>query len=359
MKYHKYQIMKKQSAVKCFLMVVILIITFVGQNCCFAQQSKTTSYQNEENDELNISLSGSVKSLKQYLYESGANFCDTTTYIFHTNGYPEEIVKTSVFMNHKEVFIFKNGNLIAENSYINNSLVAQKKLKYDDLGRLIEYSKFMKYNDTTIETYQYNNFGKKTVFSVDNISKKNYHKWIYIYDSNGNKIEEGACEDYQGLKYFNDCIYEPTHGYQYNERGQIIKKFSIGNWSPHNTDEYYQYDEKGNKIDVKGYYIKNDTVLGFHIIYEYDEFGNQIKKETKFGYLGFDNCKYSTTKYDNNKNIIKHEQFNSNNKLINLVSIKYTYDLFGNWTKKEEFEGETEDLLKREEVIYRTIEYYE
>ena len=138
----------------------------------------------------------------------------------------------------------------------------------------------------------------------------------------------------------------------------MIKSFSIGKWSPHNTDTYYEYDEFGNKIDVKGYHIRKDTILGYHYVFQYNENGQQTKKESKTGYF-YDYNEYNTlfTTYDDHKNITQQEYIR-NNQTVKMIRYVYTYDSYENWIKREQYEGETEENLSVKLVDEREIEYY-
>jgi hypothetical protein len=359
---------------KYWLLKLLLVLTLMDYSLCYAQQKLNTSYQNKINTKLNLSLFGKVKYFKQFSNYPDLHSLDTLSYIFDNHGLPVQIVKTSSALFYLgtgvEIYDFENGNLISEKYYENNSLLFGTNLKYDNRGNLIESSEYSNNKNlkrkagkpSFIETYQYNVQGQQTVYTMDNISGDIYHKWIYKYDSSGNKIEEGSCENYKGLKHPTDCNYKSLHGYQYNTKNQLIKKYDIGNWSPHNTETIYQYDENGNEIDVTGYYITNYKVLGYHYVYQYDELGNKTREEEKTGdYLkvGVEEYKYQTMKYDSCRNIIQQEYYVSKEKQVKEICFVYLYDNFGNWIKREKYEGKTEADLKKVLVDERIIEYYQ
>lgn len=357
----------------CFLELT-LIFTLAGYSVGFAQQNMITSYQNKLKTELSISLSGRVKFLRESSYYTNSNSSDTISYFFNNQGSPTQIIKTDrAFFNlgsGKKIYDFENGNLISEKYYENNTLLFGTNLKYDNMGRLLESTKYSNNKNLKrkagkpnfIETYQYNSLGQLTAYTMDNISGEVFHKWVYKYDNNGNKIEEGSCENYKGINNPADCNYKALHGYEYNDKNQLTKKFDIGKWSPNNTDTYYQYDALGNEIEAKGYYITDVTVLGFHYVYQYDEYGNKIMEEQKAGHyrsIGGDNYKYTRTQYDKYQNITQQEYLTSQNKLLKIVRYIYSYDSVGNWIKKEKLEGKTEQELSKVEVDDRTIEYFQ
>lgn len=340
--------------------------------------------------------------------------CDTMIYHFDKYSSPTMIkhivftVDASNIRKHREtVYMFDNGNLSLKKSLqngivteeiayqydSNNNLTVEKKhlpsfiitdsLEYDSNNNLLkkftysyapeikrrDFKKikgqyFLKKNREVIwktslyasEEYQYDVFGNM----VSKTCSNNRIKDIYVYDTLGNKIEEGYCENYNGK----NCKYKPSHGYVYDENNRLIKCFSIGDWKPHNTTTYYSYDEHGRKIEVKAYYIYNhkDTVIGYHRTYEYYE--HKIKENFLLGksnhlhdWLRID-CESFITTYDDYKNIIKEEYYDNDNQNGYIISYVYTYDSRGNWIKKEEYRGANEDELEKVNVMERKLEYY-
>ena len=117
----------------------------------------------------------------------------------------------------------------------------------------------------------------------------------------------------------------------------------------------------GNEIEAKGYYINKDTVLGYHYVYQYNKTGQQIKEEVKVGdYSSIDFVKYRThiTSFDNYDNIIQQGYYMVDNQVVKLIRYAYSYDSYGNWTKKEKFEGKNEQDLSIVAIDERVIEYY-
>lgn len=350
---------------KYLILILFLILTITVD--VFPQQKETTTYLSNLDKDLNINLKGKVKTVKIIGYEH-FNF-DTTEYSFDSNGIPIIIVKTETYLNCKEIYCFEHGNLVSKKSYLNNYFLAEKKLKYDNFNRIIEVSDYSKKTSSNfdsskpifVETYKYNDLGKQTEYTMNNMTGRIFKKYVYKYDDFGNKIEEGSCNNYQGIDSSNNCEYKALHGYKYDKKGYLVKKFDYGKWSPNNTDVYYQYDENGNEIDVKGYYITTDTILGYHYAYQYDKYGNKVLEEEKDGNywnLDFKNYKYISYQYDNKQNLVQQEYLTLQKEVINILHFSYTYDKFGNWIKKEKYQGKTEKELKLKTVEERLIEYY-
>ncbi len=342
--------------------------------------------------------------------------CDTIIYCFDNELSPKKIKyiyfqvdETNRRTLRETIYLFEKGNLISEISSRNGKVLNETVYKYDlnnnlivkteDLSSVImidslEYDKnnnlikectyryalkksyfkkikgqyILKKNkkfilDSTLynsEVYEYDSFNHLISKTWSNNRIKN----IYIYDTLGNKIEEGRCENYKG----DVCEYSPSKGFVYDKNNRIIKTFIIGNWKPNNSDTYYQYDEHGREIEVKGFdiYYKKDTVIGYHWIYEYDEHGQQVKKESlkggSFSFYHSDmvkiNYKKLITTYDNFKNITKQEYYSATNKIRYVICYIYTYDSYGNWIKVEEFSGKNEDELVKTNIKERKLEYY-
>ena len=55
----------------------------------------------------------------------------------------------------------------------------------------------------------------------------------------------------------------------------------------------------------------------------------------------------------------QQEFYNSDNQIAMVFRYVYTYDQYGNWIKKEEYEGKNEDKLEKIKIIERKFEYYE
>jgi hypothetical protein len=270
----------------------------------------------------------------------------------------------------------KDWNLIREKMYMKNKLIKEISFKYDGQKRIVEkvehlYGGFSNYDENTlknksnylytIETYSYDDNSNLISKTEKNLREQFSVTTQYKYDTSNNLIEEGNCTTNRNNK---DCDYKPLFGFEYNSKNQLIKKFQLAKFSPHNTDQYYEYDEKGNEIESKGYYIYPDqqAILGYHFKYEYDQFGNKIKEEEvvgKYRSLAFEKYQTEMTKYDKYQNIILIEYLTESGSTIMVISKQYSYDNAGNWTTMKISEGKSHDDLKLTKIVSRTIEYYQ
>ena len=411
------------NVMKQLFWIITLLFLFLQNDFCFAQPQITTSYQNKDHKDINIILNGKVKVLKEISYspdkscdtisyyvdtarfrsqvmQSGLVYfvrcaTDTTIYFFDSNLFLEKVENTSCYIHEwneklckKNIYRLTNDNLVSEtfseNGNITNkttykydvnnnmilkriydyqSLSAEDSLEYDSNNNLIRKAtyrhEFLKKPTLyTIYEYQYDSLGHLIAKIFNNAIRKFTKKDIYVYDVHGNKIEEGYCENYKGK----ECKYKPTQGFFYDDNS-LVKSFSIGKWSPCNSSEtYYQYDKNGNKIETKGYCIKEDTVLDYHYVYDYNENGQQTKEEKKVGSrsyrVGFKEYNIHITMYDDYNNITQQGYYMDNNQSVDIIRYVYAYDSFGNWIKKEEYTGEDEENLSKVKITDRIIEYY-
>jgi hypothetical protein len=386
-------------------------LTFVFllySSLCYGQLNQRTIYISKEDKQLNITLNGRVKNISIKSQNLENESIDSVFYAFDKNGTITDIKtieqgvdvierkirlekmhykfeegkivsKLNKAINGFDGYVYqydKDWNLILEKMYMKNKLIKEISSKYDGQKRIVEkiehlYGGFSDYSERTeknksdylfiIEGYAYDEAGNLISKTEKNLKKKFTETTQYKYDTSNNLIEKGNCISDLTKK---DCIYKPLFGYEYNSKNQLIKEFQLAKFSPHNTDTYYQYDENGNEVESKGFYIYPDkgTTLGYHFKYEYDQFGNKIKDVEVVGQyrsLGFDKYQTETTKYDKYQNVILIEFLTQDSTPIKVISKKYSYDNSGNWTIMETSEGKSYDDLKLTEIITRTIEYYQ
>lgn len=384
-----------------------LILTFfIISSICYGQKKNTTFYL-EDNDKLNIKLNGKVEKI--YIKNENLQYksSDSIIYKFNKKGLPEiityyglgfnavfeKLVNEEVQYNFKENKLLsklnklsfgndgdiyeydENLNLISEKNYMSNILVKETLTKYDNKNRKVEkseylYGGFSNYNPSTqegkskylqeVEKYEYNSQDKVSLKLTYRFREnKTVELTNYKYDQNGNVIEEGNCLSYGEP----NCEIKPLYGYEYNSKNLKIKEFQLAKFSPHNTDSYYYYDEKGNEIEVKGFYIYPDKepILGYDYKYEFDDYGNKIKEEEIVGNyrsIGFEKYKTRNTQYDKFRNMILDEYISSEGKPIKIIQKKYTFDKNNNWLKMETYEGKNKDDLKLTEISKREIKYF-
>lgn len=375
----------------------------------FSQERAKTVYFYDETSKLNLNLNGQVKYLSEITDNKKNDNNEEIEFFFDKNGKPTKITELSLGLdvmarelrNENTVFTFDDGKLISELNqidggldgytykfdskdnliqkryYVKNRVVSEELYEYDELERktkFIEYvfGYFRDYSEEMptiksdfiqdFKTYEYDKLGNLITENTHTNKGEIYEKDIYTYDENGNKIEEGSCKPYVDRNSKeNKCHYRPIYGWNYNDKNQMVKSFQLADFSPHNTDTYYNYDRKGRKIESKGFYIDKDTVLGYHFRYDYDNFGNKIKDEEVFGRyrrLGFERYKTERFEYDKFENLTIKEFIKEDGERIKVIKYKYIYDDKGNWIERKKFEGKTSTELELSEIKTREIEYY-
>lgn len=385
---------------------ILIYFLFLTNSICLAQ-TKSINFQLKDNDKLNIVLNGKVRTIKVKNENLVNKSSDSIVYKFNENGIPDNIVYHGLglnvlfkkivneevhynfkankllsklnklsFGNDGEIYEYdENWNLISTKNYMSNILIKEILSKYDIKNRMVEkteylYGGFSDYNPATqegkskylneVEKYEYNS-QNKVILKLTYNFRENKTVMItkYKYDENGNQIEEGNCLSYGEP----NCEIKPLYGYEYNSKNLITREFQLAKFSPHNTDSYHYYDEKGNEIEVKGFYIYpgKEPILGYDYKSEYNVFGNKTKEEEIAGNyrsIDFDKYKTQNIQYDKFQNMILDEYISSEGKTIKIVQKKYTYDKKGNWLKMETFEGKNKDVLKLTEISTREIKYF-
>ncbi len=382
---------------------IILLFTFCSN---FAQQK--TTFNLSKNENLNVELFGKVKQLRVISKDLRNNVSDSLVYDFEANGTPVSIINFGLgvdvierrlkteeihyeFKNGKlisklnkintdldgEIYEYdKNWNVVLEKNYLKNILIKEIVSEYDPKNRIVKsaeylYGGFSDYNEKNQEgkanylyqtdEFRYDNNNNLIIKTSQNLRNHFIERRIYKYDINNNNIEEGQCflSEVKG-----ECNnYKPLFGYEYNSKNQLVKKFQLAKFSPHNTDEYHLYDNYGNEIESKGYYIYPDKfpILGYHFKYEYNEFGKKIKDVEvvgKYRSLVFEKYKTEITKYDIQQNVVLEEYLTESGLPIKVVVKNYEYDKNGNWIKREIKEGKTYNDIKSIEILTREIVYY-
>lgn len=365
-----------------------------------------TSLSLEGYGRVDIDLLGKVKEVKVEVHRKPGGPMESRTYLFDEHGEPLDILEITQGLNafrmslegKKYHYIFKNGKLLSalnvgpekdgevfsydssgnrifEKHYMSGILVKEIISGYYVSGRIksvIEYlyGGFSDYDEKTekdkdnyrneSKEYSYDDAGNLILVYTKNYRKNFREEEIFRYDSLNNLVEEGRCYI---PKEQDTCNYRGLFGYIYNDKNQLIKKFDLAQFSPHNTDQIYVYDEKGNKTESIGYYLypENEPELGYHFKYEYDEYGNIIKDVEVVGEyrsLGFERYKTEVTKYDEHQNIVLKEYLTENGDPVKIETFEYRYDKKGNWIKSEHREGKNYKDLKVTEVTKRRIKYY-
>ena len=218
-------------------------------------------------------------------------------------------------LNEKEVLSYDSNDNIIKNILYNSdgSIFSETNRTYNALNKLVEEKDAENY--TTTYTYDNNE-------NITSITNKNGDTKTFTYDASNNVVES---TDEMGLttQYEYDDVYNITKISDNSDatvvNGSIVGANACG------ARETREYDRVGNLIKVV-------DSINREINYEYNIFGEQIKKIDKDGAI----TQYN---YDNNGNLTKVIRpdnqeliytYNKHNKLIktklNDVEYEYTYD---------------------------------
>ena len=189
---------------------------------------------------------------------------------------------------------------------------------------------------------------------------------FFEYDDAGNMIFEGLCEKFNEEKPCKCQKKQINHGYEYDENRRMTRNYLIGDWKPNGWDDHYQYDSAGRKIEYTSHETRGDKrTFTTHVVLSYDSLGRIVCKEALRGIFLINEALFSYSNvvmqkwdYDEYGNIVWIKAYYNKNKPFKVVKYEYEYDDHGNWTKRQRFEGDSEEVLTITETLERKIIYY-
>jgi hypothetical protein len=199
--------------------------------------------------------------------------------------------------NSKEIFdkyfYNDNGFIIDEESIICSSC-NKIKYRYNNLGLNNEIL-YYTYNGTlsSKEIIQFDSTGRKINSSIYNDNGYLYQKFIFIYDKNGNLIEEKE-EDLQTQKNkkTKKIEFQNIKKFKYDERGNIIEQVNL-RFNKIESKIAYFYDDKNKLIEsilLNCYNIQAVEITNKYR-YFYDINGN-LSEKIEFDSIDEPKCKW-------------------------------------------------------------------
>ena len=230
-----------------------------------------------------------------------------------------------------------------------------------DLGHHVEKSVGI------VDCYCYDERGNLVAHQMNNGKTV---QWMdaFVYDSLDNMIFKGRCNGYNGDNSTCKCKgFSASCGYEYDDRHNMIRDYSIGDWKPSGMDCYYQYDSAGREIERKHYDVMGtQRTFDRHIQTTYDSAGRIVKKEALVGefrinesFFDYKMAVLEEWSYDEHGNLVEHAGYQTKGQPFKIIRYQYTYDKQGNWVKRVRYEGGSDDSMTATEVVWRKIEYYE
>ena len=309
----------------------------------------------------------------------------STRYYFDASGTLHQVVGTDVG---KDVFLEydKNGHLTKVETYYRKfDGLSEKVITLNDEGKPVRVEEFI-YKDEmksracpsdlghhgkksvgVVDCYCYDDRGNLVAHQMNNGKTVQWMDY-FEYDSLDNMVFDGRCEGYRGNNNSCKCEgFRKNEGYEYDNRHNMIRKYSIGDWKPSGWDNYYQYDSAGREIECKDYDVKGtQRTLDRHIQTTYDSAGRMVKKEALVGefrinesFFDYKMAVLEEWSYDEHGNLVEHVGYQTKANPFRIVRYQYEYDQQGNWVKRVRFEGSSDDSMTATEVVWRKIEYYE
>lgn len=237
-----------------------------------------------------------------------------------------------------------------------------------------DWSKMQLKGNVYILEEKVSDFTTNYVFSRDGFIEKisnNHEETIIDYDVLKNKLEEKTYYKSNGKRFlFKSKIFENNFLkfiYFYNDQGievskveyvysnnLISKEIEYSNKQVHSIFEY-NYDDKGNKIEIKKFNSANKLILKNK--FKFDKHNNK----TEFSIFDWNTDKVLETYYynynDKNELIFSYSLDNNGNLLRPTeFSYKYEYDAKGNWIYFVEYINK---IKKSNTETDRKINYYE
>ena len=289
----------------------------------------------KENDLTAMKLQGKVKSLKITKH----NFIEyqpdsETTYIFNIQG------------NQTNFDSINSKNKYARSIAYDDSGICPIEMNYN--GGYTRY----KY------TYECNNGNvtKRKMFSPTGFMSDGIETEEYFYDKLNNNTITKAFDQYSNLLYTLKYLFENKkliEESKFDKNDKIKYKF------------IYTYDSKGNRVSEKLYENSyGNLTFKYTTTFEYDKNNNLIKNKTLFAYSDREKCDecYSGTRYKYNPNntIIEVEgYYHSKTEDSPFTKQTYKYDDKKNWIESEFWKFENKQ--KKYVLVYsekKDFEYY-
>ena len=280
--------------------------------------------------------------------------------------------------------------------YINENSSCKETFEYDPNGHLTKVATYYWDNDILIETlislnddgkpvrverrrngvkiadvvdaYCYDERGNRVSHQMNNGKAVQWMDY-YEYDSLDNVIFKGRCHGYRGNNNSCECKgFRASRGYEYDDQHNMIRDYSIGDWKPSGWDNYYQYDSEGREIEYKHYNVRGkQRTFDRHIQTTYDSAGRMVRKEALLGTFLVNEAAFSYIRnavleewtYDEYGNLEEHVVYKTKDKPYKIIRYRYSYDPHGNWVKRVQYEGASDDSMIPTKITERKIEYYE
>lgn len=256
-----------------------------------------------------------------------------------SNGADKTILEEKESDIRENTVILSSDGITKETDYDGYVINGWEKISYDEKGNEIKRESS---NGTTTQ-YEYDSEGNLTTYSYQHPSGKD--RYQYKYNAHGDRIYMKYESEYMGSSSVSEYAYE----YEYNDKGWALHRTESRDGLLSGTEEYYEYDEKGNRIRVK--YVSGG-ILQYEDVYSYDDAGRVLSYES-VGNIIQPTC--ASYEYDERGNVVvANEWHGSTYTAYDLMDypLKVSYsgvvDDGVTYTNIYHFSGDAYRLLKNE-----------
>ncbi len=208
------------------------------------------NYNQQKTLEIWSDSNGLIEKLHSYKYDKNSNLV-------------EEYFNETGFRYYKINYKYDENGVLIESQ--KNNPLNKATYHYNNNNKLTEKREFINDKLTRYEKYFYNEKGKKVKELHYNSSGITKDSCIFLYDENSTLLEE----NYNFKEMISTNI---KHKYQYDEKGNIIKKFTRHYYYGSDYYNTYEYDVFGNITQILKFDITFDSINKLEFIYSYGEF---------------------------------------------------------------------------------------
>lgn len=208
---------------------------------------------------------------------------------------------------------------------------------YDSLGRIKEE---WTGGLDPLKVYTYDSLSRLIkIFWPEPRNRPKEHDRIdsFIYNDKNLLVEKVILEDRSG------SLYKQSVKYKYDAEGRCIKEEYYAEEREHSATTY-KYEELNGGMKISEIHLGMSMNSGFY--YEIiDSLGNRTEEYDK------SEKRKTFYQYDSRNNLME-EKLVIDGKVIRVMTIKYDFDNYGNWTRKVIYEDGIPHCIHERNIIY-------
>lgn len=191
-------------------------------------------------------------------------------------------VKSVFTLTYKAIDKFGEGNIVR--GELNNENISY--VAYNPEGYILSQRNYIIYKSNKKYYSQYDDKDlMKLWISYEDDGTTEKYKKAYEYDEKANVIVDYDLKDHSKsnytYKYDSDRVISKTDRYsvttyKYDLKGNIIEEKEVSKIGLNTRMNTYEYDDNGNRMLLKAWYIPSDKRYSMSIIYKYDSYNRMI-----------------------------------------------------------------------------------